>query len=218
LDEFVFWKSLSGGKKMTKEEHLRQTNSGNPEKRKILLVIGDAAEVTDTLYPWMRLQEAGYQVLVAAPEVRGYSLVQHERPEGWDITREGPGYQMQSDIAFRDINPEEYAGLLVSGGRAPEYIRYDENLIRAVQWLVEAGRPVGSICHGIEVLATAGVIKGKRITTIPKCRFDAEVRGAIYIDAPVMAHGNIITARGARDGWQWMREYLKALDKALPSF
>ena len=189
-----------------------RTETADSLAGKILLVIGDAAEVTDTLYPWMRIQEAGYQVVVAAPEVGTYSLVQHQRPEGWDITRESAGYQMQSDIAFRDIKPEEYAGLLVSGGRAPEYIRYDEHLLRAVRWLMEAGRPIGSVCHGIEVLAMAGVIKGKRITTVPKCQFDAEVCGATYVAAPVVVDGLIVTARGALDGWQWMREYLKLLD------
>lgn len=178
---------------------------------KILLAIGDAAEVIDTLYPWMRLQEAGYQVVVAAPDVRTYSLVQHERPEGWDITRETAGYLIQSDIAFRDIRPEEYAGILISGGRAPEYIRYDEHLLKTVRWLLEAGRPIGSVCHGIEVLAMAGVIKGKRITTVPKCRFDAEVCGATYIDAPVVVDRLVVTARGALDGGAWMREYLKLL-------
>ena len=189
-----------------------RTETADSLAGKILLVIGDAAEVTDTLYPWMRIQEAGYQVVVAAPEVRTYSLVQHQRPEGWDITRESAGYQIRSDIAFRDINPEEYAGLLVSGGRAPEYIRYDEHLLRAVRWLMEAGRPIGSVCHGIEVLAMAGVIKGKRITTVPKCRFDAEVCGATYVEAPVVVDGHIVTACGALDGWRWMREYLKILD------
>ncbi len=189
-----------------------RTEPADSLARKILLVIGDAAEITDTLYPWMRIQEAGYQVVVAAPEVRTYSLVQHQRPEGWDITRESAGYLIQSDIAFRDIEPEEYAGLLVSGGRAPEYIRYDEHLLHAVRWLMEAGRPIGSVCHGIEVLAMAGVIKGKRITTVPKCRFDAEVCGATYVEAPVVVDGLIVTARGALDGWQWMREYLKLLD------
>jgi protease I len=179
---------------------------------KVLLVIGDAAEIVDTIYPWMRLQEAGYQVVVAAPDVRRYSLVQHERPPDWDITRETAGYHMESDIAFRDIRPDEYAGLLVSGGRAPEYIRYDEHLLKTVRWLVEAGRPIGSVCHGIEVLAMAGVIKGKRITTVPKCRFDAEVCGATYLDAPVVVDGLVVTARGALDGWQWMREFLKLLD------
>ena len=189
-----------------------RTETADSLAGKILLVIGDDAEVTDTLYPWMRIQEAGYQVVVAAPEVRTYSLVQHQRPEGWDITRESAGYQIRSDIAFRDINPEEYAGLLVSGGRAPEYIRYDEHLLRAVRWLMEAGRPIGSVCHGIEVLAMAGVIKGKRITTVPKCQFDAEVCGATYGEAPVVVDGLIVTACGALDGWQWMREFLKILD------
>jgi len=189
-----------------------QTEAVDSQAGKILLVIGDAAEITDTLYPWMRIQEAGYQVVVAAPDVRTYSLVQHQRPPGWDITRETAGYEIESDIAFKDIKPEEYAGLLVSGGRAPEYIRYDEDLLRTVRWMTEAGRPIGSVCHGIEVLAMAGVIKGKRITTVPKCQFDAEVCGATYVDAPVVVDGRIVTARGALDGWQWMREFLKLLE------
>lgn len=196
---------------MKTEETVIHSQESEGSVGKVLLVIGDAAEVTDTLYPWMRLQEDGYQVVVAAPDVRIYDLVQHQRPEGWDITRETAGYQMQADIAFRDIQPEEYAGLLVSGGRAPEYLRYDDDLIAAVQWMVKAGRPIGSVCHGIEVLAKAGVIEGKRITTVPKCRFDAEVCGATYVDAPVVVDGLIVTARGARDGWQWMREYTKLL-------
>eukprot|EP00913_Durusdinium_trenchii_P028496 g26724.t1 len=132
---------------------------------RVLLVIGDAAEVIDTMYPWMRLQEAGYEVVVAAPDVRDYSLVLHQRPEGWDITEESAGYRVHSDIAFRDIEPAEYAGILISGGRAPEYLRYDEHLLKTVRWMAESGRPIGSVCHGIEVLALAGVIKGKRITT-----------------------------------------------------
>lgn len=196
---------------MKTERTAVRTTNDKTSAGKILLAIGDAAEVIDTMYPWMRLQEAGYQVVVAAPDVRTYSLVQHERPEGWDITRETAGYLIQSDIAFREIRPDEYAGILISGGRAPEYIRYDEHLLRSVRWLLEAGRPIGSVCHGIEVLAMAGVIQGKRITTVPKCRFDAEVCGATYIDAPVVVDGLIVTARGALDGGAWMREYLKLL-------
>jgi protease I len=199
---------------MTSGKSVIRSETSDSQAGKILLVIGDATEVTDTLYPLMRIQEAGYQVVVAAPEVRTYELVQHQRPEGWDITRETAGYLIESDIAFQDVKPEEYAGLLVSGGRAPEYIRYDEHLLQAVRWMTEAGRPIGSVCHGIEVLAMAGVINGKRITTVPKCQFDAEVCGATYVAAPVVVDGLIVTARGALDGWQWMREYLKVLDTA----
>ena len=82
-----------------------RSEAADPSARKIFLIIGDAAEITDTLYPWMRIQEAGYQVVVAAPEVRTYSLVQHQRPEGWDITQETAGYQIESDIAFRKNDP-----------------------------------------------------------------------------------------------------------------
>jgi protease I len=183
-------------------------------KGKVLLVIGDAAETTDTLYPWMRMMEAGYDCVVAAPEVREYQLVNHERPAGWHITRETPGYMFKADVAFKDVKPAEYAGILLSGGRAPEYIRYDKDLNDMVRWFVNAGLPVGSVCHGIEILATADVIRGKRVTCVPKCQFDAEVVGATYVAAPVVVDGNIVTARGARDGWLWMREFLKLLEPA----
>jgi len=78
---------------MKSGKSLIRTETADSVARKILLGIGDAAEVTDTLYPWLRLQEAGNQVVVAAPEVRTYSLVPHQRPDGWDITRESAGYQ-----------------------------------------------------------------------------------------------------------------------------
>ena len=146
---------------------------------KVLMPIGDATEVMDTLYPFFRLPEDGFEVVVAGPEARKYHGVMHEVPPNdsipWDITREQPAYHIQASIAFREIKPEEYVGLFLSGGRAPEYIRYDEDLQRAVRWLCENGRPVASVCHGIEILATAGVIRGKKVTTVKKCRFDAEV-------------------------------------------
>jgi protease I len=181
---------------------------------KVLLVIGDAAEVFDTLYPLYRVREDGYQVVVAAPEKRVYHLVMHDRHPDWDITVESPGYQLASDIAFRDIRPEEYLGIIISGGRAPEYLRYDEDLLRAVRYLYEHNRPVGSVCHGIEVLATAGVIQGKRVATVPKCRFDAEVCGGTFVDAEVVVDGNIITARTWHDNHAWMPEYMKQLNAA----
>src|SRR5207249_4266605 len=89
---------------------------------RVLLVIGDATEVLDTMYPFFRLPEDGFDVVVAAPERRLYHMVLHERPPGWDITQETAGYHLQSDIAFADVKPEDYTGLFLSGGRAPEYL------------------------------------------------------------------------------------------------
>src|SRR5262245_64482135 len=122
---------------------------------KILLVIGDAAEVLDTMYPLFRLREDGHEVAVAGPQRRVYHLVQHDTHPDWDITVESPGYRLAADIAFRDIRPEEYAGMVISGGRAPEYLRYHEDLLLVVRWLMEKGLPLASVCHGIEVLAAA---------------------------------------------------------------
>ncbi|HET7560363.1 MAG TPA: DJ-1/PfpI family protein, partial [Limnochordia bacterium] len=144
---------------------------------KVLLVIGDAAEATDTLYPYFRVQEAGYACVVAAPEVRAYHLVIHDKHPNWDITVESRGYELASDIAFRDVITADYAALIVSGGRAPEYLRYDRDLMRITQEMTHLGRPVSSTCHGIEILAAAGVLKGRRATTVAKCRYDIESFG-----------------------------------------
>jgi len=181
---------------------------------KVLLVIGDAAEVFDTLYPLHRIREDGYEVLVAAPEKRLYHLVLHEIPPGWDITMESPGYHLASDIAFRDIVPENYLGLVISGGRAPEYLRYDPHLVRVVRHFFEHQKPVASLCHGAEILAAAEVIRGKRLATVPKCRFDVEVCGGEFVDAEVVVTDNLVTARTWHDNWAFLREFMKLLNRA----
>ena len=112
---------------------------------KILLAIGDAAEVLDTFYPLFRLKEAGYDLLVGGPEARTYHLVLHERPDGWDITEERPGYKLKADVAFKDVNPADYAGMVITGGRAPEYLRYDADLLRITKALFAEKKPVGRI-------------------------------------------------------------------------
>jgi len=180
---------------------------------KVLLVIGDAAEVLDTMYPLFRLREEGYQVLVAAPEKRTYHLVQHDTHPDWDITVESPGYKLAADIAFRDIKPAEYVGMVISGGRAPEYLRYDADLIRLVRTFFENNVPVASVCHGIEIVAAAGVIQGKTVTTVRKCRFDAEACGATFVDREVVVSGNLVTARTWHDNPAFMREFMKLLKK-----
>lgn len=115
--------------------------SGNSEQAKpdqkkhqvLIIIIGDASETLDTMYPYYRLIEGGYQPLVAAPEKRLYQMVMHEVRPGWTITKEWEGYQIQADIAFGEIDVNQYLGIFFSGGRAPEYIRADPELIRITQ-------------------------------------------------------------------------------------
>jgi deglycase len=178
---------------------------------KVLIPIGDASEVLDTFYPIFRLPEDGFEAVVAGPEVRVYPLVLHERPAGWDITEERPGYHLQATIAFRDVDPTEYAGLFISGGRAPEYLRYDQDLIEITRHFFEAGKPVASVCHGIEILTAAGVISGRTVTTVAKCRMDAEQGGARYVDEPCTLDGNLVTARTWHDNTPFMKKFLEML-------
>ena len=185
---------------------------------KVLMPLGDATEALDTFYPFFRLKEAGYEVVVAGPEARLYHTVLHEIPPDsslpWDITQERPAYFIKADIAFKDINPEEYAGVFISGGRAPEYIRYDEDLNRVVKAIHDAGKPVASVCHGIEILTSAGIIQGRNVTTVAKCAMDAEQGGGNYVDQETVVDRNIVSARTWHDNAPLMKTFLEMLNVA----
>lgn len=178
---------------------------------KVLITVGDAAEAMDTLYPVYRVQEDGFEVVIAGPEARIYPLVMHEIPPGWDITRESPSYHLEANIAFRDVEPKEYSGIFLTGGRAPEYLRYDQDLMRIVRHFFNADKPVCSVCHGAEIAAAANVIRGKRMATIPKCKLDVELCGATFVDEGCVRDGNMVTGRGWFDQHLYMPEFMKML-------
>jgi len=182
---------------------------------KVLMPIGDATEVLDTMYPYFRLPEDGFEVVVAGPEARLYHMVQHEQPPGWDITQETAGYHLRATVAFRDVKPEEYAGLFISGGRAPEYLRYCPDLIKITKHFFEAGKPVASVCHGIEILTAADCIRGKRVTTVAKCALDAQQGAATYVNEPVVVDGNLVSARTWHDNSQFMKTFVQMLKKSV---
>jgi len=181
---------------------------------RVLIVVGDGAEVLDTMGPYYRLGE-DYQVVIAGPKKDSYHLVIHELDVGWDITRERQGYRIESDIAFKDINPDDYVGLVLPGGRAPEYLRYDTDLIKVTQSFFKQNKPVASICHGIEILATSNVLKGKKVTTIPKCRFDATACGGVFVTDPVVRDGNLLCARGKKDISPWMKQFVGMIESHI---
>jgi protease I len=181
---------------------------------RVLLVIGDATEVLDTMYPFFRLPEDGFEVDVAAPEKRLYHMVLHEQPPGWDITQETAGYHLQSDVAFRDVKPEQYAGLFLSGGRAPEYLRYDKDLLALTKHFFETNKPVASVCHGVEIMAAADCIRNKRLTTVAKCALDATMVGATYVDEACVVDGNLVTARTWHDNTPFLKEFVRVLKES----
>ncbi len=182
---------------------------------KILMPIGDATEALDTFYAYYRLPEDGYEVVVAGPEARLYHTVLHEIPPNpdvpWDITQERPGYHLEAQIAFKDLHSEDYVGAFISGGRAPEYIRYDKDLCRVVKEISDQGKPIACLCHGIEILTAADCIQGKSVTTVPKCQMDAEQGGAIYVNEDVVIDGLLVTGRGYQQNTEVLKVFIKML-------
>ena len=179
---------------------------------KVLIPVGDAVEAVDTLYPFFRVQEDGFEAVVAGPEARVYHMVMHEIPPGWDLTREGPSYHIEATIAFRDVNPEEYDGLFLSGGRAPEYLRYDQDLLRIVRYFFDKKKPVASVCHGVEIVAAAGVIRGKKMATVPKCQLDVEFSGGTFVNEGCVMAGNMVSGRTWHDHHLYMPTFMRMLN------
>jgi protease I len=181
---------------------------------KVLIIVGDASETLDTMYPYYRLIEAGFAPVVAAPEMRRYQMVLHEVKPGWTITKEWEGYTIQADVAFAEIDPDEYLGIFYSGGRAPEYIRDDPNLIRITRYFFEKNAPIASVCHGVEIPARADCVRGRRMATVAKCRFDLEVCGGTFVDEPCVIDGNLISGRTFHDNGHFVGAWIKLLDEA----
>jgi protease I len=185
---------------------------------KVLLPIGDATEVMDTLYPVFRLPEDGFEVVVAGPKARLYHGVMHELPPDdgvpWDITREQPAYHIKATVAFRDVDPRDYAGLFLSGGRAPEYLRYDPDLVRITRHFFDARKPVAVVCHGVEIVAAAGVMGGRTMTTVAKCALDITQGGGSYVDQPCVLDGHMVSARTWHDNTELLKQFLRLLKAA----
>lgn len=181
---------------------------------KVLIVVGDASETVDTLYPYYRLIEAGFQPVVAGPEKRVFQMVLHEVRPGWTITREWEGYQITADVSFAEIDENDYLGIFFSGGRAPEYIRDDTDLIRITKHFFAANKPIASVCHGVEIPARADCVRGRRMATVAKCKFDLEICGGIYVDDPCVVDGNLVSGRTFHDHGHYIGPWITLLEQA----
>ncbi len=190
---------------------------------KVLMPIGDATESMDTMYPIFRLAEEGYEVVVSGPEARLYHSVMHEQPPHsdvpWDLTQESKGYHIEATVAFKDVRPEDYVGLFLSGGGAPEYIRHDKDLMRITRHFIEQDKPIAVVCHGIEIIAAAGGLKGgRRATTVGKCSLDITQTGGVYVDQPFVVDGNVVSTRTWHTyGTQFFKTFIEKMQSSKAS-
>ncbi|MBV9022360.1 MAG: DJ-1/PfpI family protein [Streptomycetaceae bacterium] len=183
---------------------------------KILILTGDAAESLEVLYPYQRLLEEGYEVHIAAPTAKKLRFVVHDFEEGFDTYTEKPGYTWPADLAFSDVDPSQYAGVVIPGGRAPEYLRNDAELRKILKAFFDADKPVAQICHGPLMTASIGALHGRRLTAYPALEPDMEAAGAAFQDSEAVVDGVLISSRAWPDHPAWMREFLNVLRAKAP--
>ncbi|MGW0879640.1 DJ-1/PfpI family protein [Streptomyces sp. NPDC002671] len=183
---------------------------------KILIVIGDAAESLEVLYPYQRLREEGYDVHIAAPSRKTLRFVVHDFEPGYDTYTEKPGYTWPADLAFSEVAPGEYAALVIPGGRAPEYLRNDPEVHRILQAFTTSDKPIAQICHGPLITATTDALRGRRVTAYPALEPDMRTSGAHFEDTETVVDGTLVSARAWPDHPRWMREFLTVLRAKAP--
>lgn len=167
--------------------------------KKILMLLGDGFEDAEAFYPYYRLIEEGFEVDVAAPKV-GRVVGKH-------------GIDMVANLELDDVEPDEYIGLILPGGRGPERLRQHPESVQIVKRFLEDGKVVAAICHGPQLLISAGAVRGRTLTSYAGIKDDIIMSGGNYLDKAVVVDGNIVTSRTPTDLPQFMKETIALLKK-----
>ena len=168
----------------------------------ILFFAAPQYEDLELWYPKLRLEEEGAKTVVAGLGEKVY------------IGKKG--YAVTADVHVDDVYVETYDGLVIPGGWAPDAMRRSDQLLRVTREMVEAGKPVAFICHAAWVLASAGLLKGRRATCVRAIRDDVVNAGAAYVDEPVVVDGALISSRTPADLPQFCRALIAALAEGAP--
>jgi protease I len=184
--------------------------------KKIMLLAGDYAEDYETMVPFQILLMAGHKVDAMCPgkAAGDHVLTAVHDFEGAQTYSEKPGHRFALNSTFDAINPADYDALVIPGGRAPEYLRLDPRVIKAVQHFAQANKPIAAVCHGAQVLAAADVIRGRKISAYPACAPEVRLAGGEYAQIPIdqaVTDGNFVTAPAWPAHPAWMLQFLAVL-------
>ena len=184
--------------------------------KKILMIVGDYVEDYEVMVPFQALLMVGHTVHAVCPGKKAGEQVRtaiHDF-EGDQTYSEKRGHNFTLNATFDDIKAENYDSLVIPGGRAPEYIRLNDKVLKAVRHFAEKNKPIAAVCHGAQVLAAAGVIKGKACTAYPAVGPDVKSAGGNWVEVPMdKAHvdGNLVTAPAWPAHPEWLAKFLKVL-------
>jgi protease I len=182
-----------------------------------LLLTGDAAEELDTMYPYYRVQEGGWDVDVSSRTMRHVQLVIHEFDPDSDAYVEKNGRKLPVDVPWAEVDVEHYDALIIPGGRAPEWIRVDADVRRITEHFFARELPIALVCHGAQVPAVYGLLEGRRTACFPPITGDMENAGATVVDAPDVVDGNLVSCRGWPDMPQFGRAMMELFSKSVSS-
>ncbi|MDD2734891.1 MAG: DJ-1/PfpI family protein [Desulfuromonadaceae bacterium] len=184
--------------------------------KKILMLVGDYVEDYEVMVPFQALLMVGHTVHAVCPGKKAGDTIRtaiHDF-EGDQTYSEKPGHNFTLNATFAEITAEAYDALVIPGGRAPEYIRLNEVVLKMVRHFSQAGKPIASICHGAQLLAAAGVLEGKECSAYPAVGPDVTRAGGTYMDILMdKAHvdGMLVTAPAWPAHPDWLAKFLKLM-------
>ncbi|WP_227430598.1 DJ-1/PfpI family protein [Psychrobacter sp. I-STPA6b] len=184
--------------------------------KKILMLVGDYAEDYETMVPFQFLLALGYQVDAVCPDKKAGDTVAtaiHDF-EGDQTYSEKRGHNFAINYDFAAVNTEDYVGLLIPGGRAPEYLRLNDRVLEIVKEFDSAKKPIAAVCHGAQLLATANVLTDKKCSAYPACAPDVRLAGGEYADIEVteaVTDGHLVTAPAWPAHPVWLAQFAKVL-------
>lgn len=188
--------------------------------KRILMMVGDFVEDYEAMVPLQILQMVGHQVDTASPDKEAGSHVVtaiHDF-EGQQTYSEKRGHNFSISVSFDEVKSNAYDALVIPGGRSPEFLQLNEQVLKIVRHFATSGKPMAVTCHGPFLLSAADVIRGRRCQAYPTLRPELERAGAIW-DPPsagldsVCVDGNLVTAPAWPANPAWMREFLRILEQ-----
>jgi protease I len=187
---------------------------------KLLMIVGDFAEDYETMVPFQALQMVGHTVHAVCPGKKAGESVRtaiHDF-EGDQTYTEKRGHNFALNATFADVQPADYDGLVLPGGRAPEYLRLDSKVLDMIRHFTDRNKPIAAICHAAQLLAAARVLKGRKVSCYPACSPEVELAGGTFVSLEMteaVADGNLVTAPAWPAHPAWLAKFQEVLQKHL---
>jgi protease I len=189
-------------------------------QKKILMLVGDYVEDYEVMVPFQALQMVGHTVHAVCPDKKAGATVRtaiHDF-EGDQTYSEKRGHNFALNASFDEVKPESYDALVIPGGRAPEYLRLNPKVMEMVRHFSDAGKPIAAICHGAQILAAAGALKGRTCSAYPAVSPEVKASGGAYADLHMNethVDGNLVSAPAWPAHPAWLAAFLRVLGTVI---